>query len=183
MKRQRAFLGALGAAIIAALAGLYAGSPRVQRTPPSATMPTPEALSPLFASRFEDARGEVHAFSTWRNKTLIVNFWATWCPPCREEMPAFSRLQSRYATQGVQFVGIALDSADKVQAFADSHSLSYPLLIGGSAGVDLARQLGNSSLSLPFTVLISADRELLLVRLGPLSESELDVLVRQALAR
>ncbi len=182
MSRQRIFLSALCAAIIALLAGLYAGSQRSQRTPQAAAVLTAEALLPLFASRFEDAHGKLHSFSPWRGKTLVVNFWATWCPPCREEMPVFSRLQDHYATRGVQFVGIALDTADQVRAFAASHSLSYPLLIGGSAGVDLARQLGNSSLSLPFTVLISPQQELRLVRLGPLSESELDLLLQQSLA-
>jgi len=184
MSRQRVFLSALCAALIAALlAALYAGSQRTQRMPQAAAALTTEALAPLFASHFEDAYGKLYSFSSWRGKTLLVNFWATWCPPCREEMPVFSRLQDRYATRGVQFVGIALDSADKVRVFAESHPLSYPLLIGGSAGVELAGQLGNHSLSLPFTVLISADRDLLLVRLGPLSENELDLLLQRSLAR
>jgi peroxiredoxin len=98
-------------------------------------------------------------------------------------MPAFSRLQDRHAARGVQFVGIALDTADNVRAFAAAHPVNYPLLIGGAAGVDLARQFGNARLALPYTLLIAPDGDLRLVRLGPVSESELDLAVHQSLAR
>jgi peroxiredoxin len=95
-------------------------------------------------------------------------------------MPAFSRLQDRYAAHGVQFVGIALDSADSVQAFAERSPVSYPLLVGGPEGVVLAQALGNSSLSLPYTLVLSPQREPRLVRMGPVSEGELERILAMA---
>jgi peroxiredoxin len=98
-------------------------------------------------------------------------------------MPAFSRLQDRHLLQDVQFVGIALDTEDSIRTFAETYPVSYPLLIGGATGVELARQLGNTQLSLPYTLVISPQRELLLLRLGPLSESELERILQQAVTR
>lgn len=178
--RNAVLIGLFAAAL---LAGIFAASQR-SGSPPQAWPAVPaEVLARLFASSLEDVHGKSHPFSRWQGKTLVINFWATWCPPCREEMPAFSRLQDKYAAQGVQFVGIALDSAEPVRAFAEAHPVSYPLLIGGAAGIDLARQLGNGNLSLPYTLLITPQRELRLAHLGPLSEQELDLAVHQSLAR
>lgn len=167
----------------ALLAAVYAGLQHSRRSPALLPVAATDPVTRLFAASLDGVDGKSYAFASWQGGTLVVNFWATWCPPCRDELPAFSRLQGRYLPQGVHFVGIALDAADNVRAFAETHSVSYPLLIGGSAGVDLARQLGNSSLSLPFTLVINAQRELLLVRLGPLSESELDRILQQTLTR
>jgi 3-dehydroquinate dehydratase-2 len=125
-----------------------------------------EAVAGLFASSLDDLEGRQRSFSNWQGKTLVVNFWASWCPPCREEMPAFSRLQERYAKQGVQFVGIALDTADSVRAFAAASPVSYPLLLGGGDGAELARRFGNTGLGLPYTVVISPAGELRLRRPG-----------------
>ena len=183
MRRSSVLLIGLPAACLAVLAGLYAGVQISGGSPQLAPKASAEAVGRLFASSLDDLTGTAQPFSRWQGKTLVVNFWATWCPPCREEMPAFSRLQDKYAAQGVQFVGIALDSAEPVRAFAEAHPVSYPLLIGGAAGIDLARQLGNGNLSLPYTLLITPQRELRLAHLGPLSEQELDLAVHQSLAR
>jgi thiol-disulfide isomerase/thioredoxin len=183
MRRSSLFLVGLVAATAALLAGIYTGSKRSGTSAPASPAVTAEAVANLFASSLEDVVGKPQPFSPWQGKTLVVNFWATWCPPCREEMPAFSRLQDRHAARGVQFVGIALDTADNVRAFAAAHPVNYPLLIGGAAGVDLARQFGNARLALPYTLLIAPDGDLRLVRLGPVSESELDLAVHQSLAR
>ena len=102
-----------------------------------------QAIDRLFATPLDDERGERQTLAQWRGKILVVNFWATWCPPCREEMPYFSRLHTDYAAQGVQFVGIAVDSAAAVQAFAAREQISYPLLVGGQGSVELSAELGN----------------------------------------
>lgn len=178
--RNAVLIGLFAAAL---LAGIFAASQR-SGSPPQAWPAVPaEVLARLFASSLEDVHGKSHPFSRWQEKTLVINFWATWCPPCRDEMPAFSRLQGRYLPQGVQFVGIALDSKDNIRTFAETHPVGYPLLIGDAAGVDLAGQLGNAALGLPYTLVISAQREVLLRRLGPLSESELDRILQQVATR
>ena len=173
---------ALAAATIALAAGIYAGIAAYPVRRSEARLPS-AALASLFALRLNDARGQTQAFDAWRGKTLVVNFWATWCPPCREEMPYFSRLSDRYAPHGVQFVGVALDSAENVSAFARQVPVSYPLLIAQAEGIELTRQLGNSHLALPYTLIIGASGETLLARLGRLPESELETVLQKTLAR
>jgi thiol-disulfide isomerase/thioredoxin len=182
MSQSRVFLIGLFAALIALLTGLYMGSQHTGTKPPTAAVVNAEALANLFASSLDDVDGKPHPFAVWQGKTLVVNFWATWCPPCREEMPAFSRLQDRYAAQDVQFVGIALDVTASVRAFARQYPVSYPLLVAGSGGVELARQLGNASLSLPYTLVVSPGGDVPLVQLGPLAERDLDLVLRRTLA-
>lgn len=140
-----------------------------------------EVVTDFFAISLADADGRRHAFSAWRGNIVVVNFWATWCPPCRDEMPVFSRLQDRYAAQGVQFLGIALDAADAVRAYSQQHRIAYPLLIGGSTGVDLVQRFGNRTLGVPYTVLIDREGEVHAVHAGPLAEHELDDLLRATL--
>lgn len=115
-----------------------------------------EAVSRLFGSKITDVSGKNYDFSALRGKTLVVNFWATWCPPCVEEMPLFSEAQTRWKEKGVVFVGIATDQADKVRSFVRNSPVNYPILIGGQTGFDLSRELGNRHGGIPFTVIIDA---------------------------
>jgi thiol-disulfide isomerase/thioredoxin len=172
----------LTVAVLALLAGIYAGTQRSKLFSQEALPIAEQGIGSLFASTLIDARGKPHAFTQWKGKTLVVNFWATWCPPCREEMPAFSRLQTKFASNGVQFVGIALDSADSVLDFSIQNPATYPLLIGGAEGTELARQLGNAMLALPYTLIITPAGTLRLARMGGLSESELDAMLRESTA-
>jgi peroxiredoxin len=98
-------------------------------------------------------------------------------------MPAFSRLQTKHAANGVQFVGIALDSVDNVRNFSQEHPATYPLLVGGEAGSELASQLGNSQLALPYTLILAPNGDLRFTRLGRVSEQELDTLLQQDAVR
>src|SRR5208283_4468018 len=113
--------------------------------------------SALLALSLPDTQGTAQPLRQWRGKVLVVNFWATWCEPCREEMPEFVRAQRELGPQGVQFVGIAVDNPDKVARFAKELDLNYPALIGGYDAVDLSKPLGNRLLALPFTVILSRD--------------------------
>ena len=117
------------------------------------------------------------SLNQFQGKPVVLNFWATWCPPCREEMPAFSRLQTKYAANGVEFVGIALDTPDNVIAFLKQIPVSYPLLLAESEGMELTQQLGNSRLALPYTVVLGPNEKPLLIRLGKVPEQELDDLL------
>lgn len=173
MRRSRRLFVALIAALTAIAAGAYLGKTSAA---PVATLPD-DAVAHLFAARLDDSDGKTHPLAQWRGKTLVVNFWASWCPPCRREMPSFSRLNAKYSANGVQFVGIALDTAPNVAVFSQQQPVGYPLLIAGLEGSELARQLGNSRLALPYTVVLGARGELLLARLGTVSEQELDTLL------
>lgn len=181
MRRSSVFLVGVCAAIIGVLAGSRVGFLRSSALPQPATTVSTTGVARLFASHLNDPAGHPNSLLQWQGKTLVVNFWATWCPPCREEMPAFSRLQERYAAQGVQFVGIALDSVENVRTYHALSPVSYPLLIGGPEGGALARDLGNASLSLPYTVVINPQGEVRLMQMGALAESDLErILARTA---
>jgi thiol-disulfide isomerase/thioredoxin len=173
-RSRRAWL--VGSIAIAALA-LGAGTAWYQSRP-SATADGTAILGLVLPV----ANGQQQAMAQWRGKVLVVNFWATWCAPCREEMPEFVRIQSRDAGKGVQFVGIAVDDAAKVRDFAHEIGLNYPALIGGFGAIELSRTLGNQLSALPFTVVLGRDGRVALTHLGPLKPAELDGLLGRLLA-
>ena len=179
MKRSQALLVGVAAAMIALAAGVYIATKARQTQPALAD----GIVAQLFATRLDDSNAQSQAIAQWQGKTLVINFWASWCPPCREEMPEFSRLQSKYAEKGVQFVGIALDTADNVSRFSQQQAVNYPLLIGGALGTELSRQLGNDRLALPYTVVLGPAGDVRLARLGRVSERELDALLAKTSAR
>ena len=184
MTARRQFVVGAIAVVLALASGIYIGieargGPEASVVEAPEGAPTSEAIVNLFAARLNDAEGKTLAMSQWRGRTLVVNFWATWCPPCKEEMPAFSRLQTQYAANGVQFVGIALDSADNVLNFSKQHPVTYPLLLAGSEGAELSRQLGNSLLTVPYTVVLGANGGVHTTRMGPFPKQELEALLQK----
>jgi thiol-disulfide isomerase/thioredoxin len=128
-----------------------------------------------------DAAGHQQALAQWPGKVVVVNFWATWCVPCREEMPEFVRMQKEFGDRGLQFVGIAIDDAAKVDRFARELGLNYPALIGGSGALELSKTLGNDYGVLPFTVVIDRSGRIARTQLGPLKEAELRSILSQLL--
>jgi peroxiredoxin len=121
-----------------------------------------------------DSTGQAQALEQWRGKILVVNYWATWCPPCREEMPGFARLQAKFAAKGVQFVGISIDTAVKVAEFQKETPVNYPLLIGDTGAIDSSVALGNSRQALPFTAVIDRQGRVAAVKLGRFTEADLE---------
>jgi len=128
-----------------------------------------------------DAEGREQRLDQWRGKVLVVNFWATWCAPCRDEMGEFVRFQKQDGDKGVQFVGIAVDQADKVQQFSKEIGLNYPALIGGLGAMQLSQALGNDLMALPFTVIVSRDGKIVHRQLGPLKAPKLEEIVGKLL--
>ena len=115
--------------------------------------------------------------SKWRGKVLVVNFWATWCAPCREEIPALMRVQHKYVANGVQFVGIAIDNVSKVLEYAEEMHIDYVLLIGGMETLGLTKDLGNRAEVLPFTVVLDRAGKVAYAHAGPLSEALLEAVL------
>ena len=109
------------------------------------------------AFQLPDLAGKTHSNTEWQNKIQIVNFWATWCAPCRKEIPEFIKLQAQYADKNVQFIGIAVDEESAVREYLATINSNYPMLIGGDAAGLLARELGNSIGALPYTVVINPE--------------------------
>lgn len=141
---------------------------------------TAQAAEQLFSQKIPDLAGIEQPFSQWQGKLLVVNLWATWCPPCRTEMPGFSRLQAKYADKNVQFVGIALDTPERVQAFAAQTPVNYPLLIGSQALTPIFAAFGNTTGGLPFTVILDRDGRVAHARLGLWQETALDAALAEA---
>ncbi len=137
---------------------------------------SPEEVVGIKVAEFSlsDVEGVVRHSSEWKGKVIAINFWATWCPPCREEIPAFIELQQTYESQGLQFVGIALQHAEEVRGFIDEFKVNYPSLVGGDDVINLANKLGNSIGALPYTVIIDRSGHIAFTRRGPLSKSEAD---------
>ncbi len=115
---------------------------------------------------FPDLDGHPQSLRAWRGKVLLVNFWATWCPPCLREIPYLKELQRRYGDKGLQVVGIALDSPAAVRAYVKRHGIDYPILLGGDQGAMLSRELGNRMEVLPFTAVIDRRGKLVLNKAG-----------------
>jgi thiol-disulfide isomerase/thioredoxin len=135
----------------------------------------------LLAVSLPDAAGASQTLGQWRGKLLVVNFWATWCAPCREEMPMFVKAQAEHGSRGLQFVGIAVDDAEKVRQFASEIGVNYPTLIGGYGAMELSKSLGNSLMALPFTVVVDRGGRIVMRQLGPVKQAQLDALVKQSL--
>ena len=130
-----------------------------------------------------DPDGNAVSPSDFDGKVLLVNFWATWCPPCLEEMPAFMRLQERYAAQGVQFLGVAMDEVENVRRFVADMNLSYPTVHGQAEAMTVARDYGNTVGALPFTAVVARDGTIARVHTGALEEAEAAALIEDVLRR
>ena len=138
-----------------------------------------KAASALLGVTLPDPLGREQPLAQWQGKVMIVNFWATWCAPCREEMPMFMRIQQEHGPKGVQFVGIAVDDAEKVRRYAEELKLNYPTLIGGFGAMELSKSMGNSVMALPFTVILDRGGRVAHTQLGPLKEAQVLSILRQ----
>lgn len=137
----------------------------------------PDPAAQLLATRLPDTDGTMQAVAQWAGRVLVVNFWATWCAPCREEIPVLVRLQEKYGPRGLQFVGIAIDDAEKVRAFAREFRINYPLLLGAIDTVELSRQLGNRVGVLPYTLVLDRGGKVSVSFPGGVKESALEAAI------
>ncbi len=137
----------------------------------------------LWAMSLPDPSGKLQPLAQWRGQVLVVNFWATWCAPCREEIPDLIALRREYAANSVEMVGIAIDAPAPVAAYVRNMQMPYPVLIGQGEALALARELGNVSGALPYTVVIDADGAIALRHLGRLPRVKLQAALRQSVQR
>jgi len=131
-------------------------------------------IQTLFSKSFPDENGKIQNLKQWQGKIIVINFWATWCPPCREEMPELSQLNLKYQNKNVVVVGISTDDVPTVKKFTNETKVSYPLLAADMAGSDLAFSLGNDQDVLPYTVIIKPDGTVAKTFFGRLSMPKLE---------
>ena len=110
------------------------------------------SVRPLF--KLKDLEGKTRDIKEWDGRVLLINFWATWCPPCRREIPAFIELQEKYKDKGFTIIGIALDEKQAVIDYSDPMGVNYPLLMAEQEGITLTKAYGNRLGSLPFSVIV-----------------------------
>ena len=178
-------------AAIAAAAGFlvyhYAIAPREQM----AAVATPDTEEPQAAAATEessalpaqlpdftlgDLEGKPRSILSWPGKSMIVNFWATWCAPCRREIPLLRELQKQHGPEGFQIVGVAVDLREDVVKYAQEIGIDYPVLIGEQDGLDAVNKFGQGSIGFPFTVFTDNQGRIVLFHLGEIRKEQADVL-------
>jgi thiol-disulfide isomerase/thioredoxin len=170
---RRAWLAGVG--VLAAAAGAYWYARQSPRTTVDAETDAP---IDLWSQRFERPEGGELVMTELRGKPLLVNFWATWCPPCIKELPEIDRFARGHAAQ-LNVVGVAIDGLAPVQAFLKKLPLSFAIGLAGMSGTDLSRSLGNHAGALPFTVLLDAQGKIVQRKLGETHYDELVGWARQ----
>ncbi len=166
MQRRTLWTGALALTACATGAGVawWRLHPREAPSP---------ALAAFWASRFEGPNGEPVAMEQFRGRPLLVNFWATWCPPCVDELPLLNAFHAEHAGRGWQVLGLAVDQPSAVRRFMQQLPLVFPVGMAGLAGTELSRSLGNLGGGLPFSVVFDAGGAVAHQKVGKVSEADL----------
>jgi thiol-disulfide isomerase/thioredoxin len=147
--------------------------------PPEAAMPHSIVPARLPDFSLKDLTGKSVPISAWSGKSLVINFWATWCAPCRREIPLLKTLAAEWAGRDLQVVGIAVDYPDKVRDFAGQLKIDYPVLIGDQDALDAAAKFGMDSPAFPFTVFTDRRGEVVTLFIGELHRPQVDFILSE----
>jgi thiol-disulfide isomerase/thioredoxin len=128
-----------------------------------------------------DSEGQRRNVSEWDGNILVINFWATWCPPCRKEMPMFMELQQQYGGRGLQFIGIATEESDTVIPFINELGINYPILTGTTSAIQIAEQYGNRFGALPYTVIVDRNQQIIYTKTGPVHREDVEAIIHSFL--
>jgi len=157
-----------GVGTLAALGGAGVALWRMQ---PQAV---PDAATQTFwQASLNDPQGTPVSMLSFQGRPLLLNFWATWCAPCLQELPLLNRFYTEHRARGWQVVGLAIDQPSSVRQFLARQPLDFPTVLGGLTGTDMVRALGNDAGGLPFSVLFSANGNILVRKMGQLAEFDL----------
>ena len=167
---------AIGLLLLASAAAGFGGYHFLNAHPPE-----PGAASRRPDFTLNDLAGSPQSITQWDGKVLLVNFWASWCAPCRREIPLLNELQAEYGSRGVQVIGVAIDDLDSVQDFLKSMPISYPLLIGEQEAVDALAGFGAEMTVLPYTAFVRRDGSVEVLHAGELHRDEATELINRLL--
>ncbi|QWD96805.1 TlpA disulfide reductase family protein [Polynucleobacter sp. MG-6-Vaara-E2] len=173
-RRQWIMIG--GISLLALLAGVFS-SQWISQT----GLASDPSIKAFFANPWQTPDGKPANSQNWRGNVLVVNFWASWCPPCVEEMPALDKIAQEYAPKNVLIVGIGIDSPSNIREFLQKTPVSYPIVLGGIEGSNLSKKMGNTQGALPYTVVINPKGKSIYTKLGKISEEELKKAINSAL--
>lgn len=185
MKKTGLLITAIIVAVVSAVTGYLISRSLTSESPETADHSKNAAASLIGTERPEfslpDVEGKPRNVAEWDGHVVVINFWATWCPPCRDEIPEFITLQQDYSDKGIQFIGIALQKAQDVIGYIDELGVNYPILVGEQAVIDIARSYGNYVGALPYTVVIGRDTRIRYIKKGPVSQTELEPVIQSLL--
>jgi len=134
---------------------------------------------PEFAMK--DIENEMRNIKEWDGSVVLVNFWATWCPPCKKEIPGFMELQQEYKDKGFQIIGIAIDDEGAVKDYVDTMGMNYPIMAAELEAMDLSRRYGNRINALPFSAFIGRDGKIAFISTGEISKKETEEIINKLL--
>lgn len=140
---------------------------------PDVARKSAQLSSVFYRQSMQDLAGQPHPFAQYQGQWVVVNFWATWCPPCVEEMPELDGIYKAIGRNGIKMLGIAIDSPSAVRAFQEQVNVTYPLVLGGFDGTELATALGNKSGGLPYTVIIDPNGDVVWQKGGRIDAAKL----------
>ena len=162
--------------IVGLVAGVlfYTSRAPVESTPPSAAVAAIPELVQYPTFTLNDLDGNPRELVEWDGRHRLLNFWATWCAPCRREIPLLKEFQAEQGDDGILVIGIAVDFAEEVAAYAEQAEFNYPILVGQEDAMAVAESTGLQFIAMPFTMFISRNGEFLSAYIGELHRSHLD---------
>jgi len=168
-----------GVALLALMAGALFYAARIPVQVEASLPPQPEKLAVTLRPAFSlpDMEGTPREFAEWDGKHRLLNFWATWCAPCRREIPLLKDFQDQHGPEGFQVLGIAVDFPEQVTSYAEEAEFNYPILIGQQDAMAVAESSGIEFIGMPFTMFVASDGEYIGAYIGELHQSHLNDIV------